>query len=151
MARLEWLASRLPKGQLLQFWSTEAKYLFEEARLSFVYGLFLAATLLGFGFIERTLASRFFAAGRRALAGAAASRLLSEALAARWLTEDEYRLLDAVRSRRNAVSHHRAPLSSDTIPYRVIVKGENPYAVMERDARSVMEAVMHVLGRSAIG
>jgi len=54
VARLDWLASITPEAEYLTFPAgLTAKYLYEEARYSFVYGQFLASILLGFAFIVR--------------------------------------------------------------------------------------------------
>ena len=53
VARLDWLTSITPEAEYLTFPAgLTAKYLFEEARYSFVYGQFLASILLGFAFIQ---------------------------------------------------------------------------------------------------
>ena len=65
LARLEWLADRVPQSKFLVFrggWVS--KYVFEETRYCFAYGQFMATVVLGLAFIERTLAALFYEAGR---------------------------------------------------------------------------------------
>ena len=80
LARLTWLASMLPPADYLTFpGGSMAKLLFEEMRYCFAYGQFLATITLGFAYIERTLAAKFFAAGRADLERAGIMKLLQEA------------------------------------------------------------------------
>lgn len=151
IARLDWLACRMPEAEYLTFPAgLTSKHLFEEARYSFVYGQFLASILLGFAFIEMTLAAWFYMAGRNDLERATVSKLLSEAKDAGWLTEDEYRRIEDIRCKRNPVTHFRAPLSENSIECRALNANDHPYAVIEQDARDVMTTVMHILGRNVV-
>ena len=151
LARLEWLAGRTPKSEALIFrggWV--AKYLFEETRYCFAYGQFIATVVLGFAFIERTLAALFYETGRSGLERASISVLLREGRDIGWLSDDELRELDEVRSLRNPLAHFRAPLTQDTVERRAVERQELPYSVLEDDARKVMTAVFHLLSWNAV-
>ena len=68
IANLEWLINNTPNSEYWIFHGGPiAKYLFEEAKYCFVYSQFLATIILGFAFIEHTLAAMFFASGRNDL------------------------------------------------------------------------------------
>ena len=150
-ARPDWIAEIIPTAEYLIFPSGfMAKYLFEEARYCFVYGQFLAVIVLGLAFLEKTLAAWFFMAGRNDLARASISRLLREARNEAWLTDAEHEKLERIRLGRNPVTPFRAPLSEDSIEFRALGKADYPYAVIEQDARDVIEAVMRMLGRNAV-
>jgi hypothetical protein len=127
-----------------------ATYLFEEARCCFVYGQFLATIVLGMAYIEHTLAGIAYAAGRDDLERANVSTLLQEALDCGWLTEQEYDDLEHARSVRNPVTHFRRPLYTDSVEYRGVTLDQLPYAVIEEDARHVMETALRLLGSSTI-
>ena len=149
--RLVWLASVLPQADYYTFpggWM--AKHLYEEARYSFVYAQFLAAIVLGFAFIEHTLAAMFYAAGRNDLERAGPSVLFREAIAAGWLSAEEHDWLDRARKLRNPVTHFRAPLGEDTIEYRSVTEQEVPYAILEENARRVLTAVMRLVAKGAV-
>jgi hypothetical protein len=149
--RLSWIAEIMPKAEYLTFpGGLISKHLFEETRYCFVYGQFLAAIVLGLAFLEKTLAAWFFIAGRNDLERASISRLLREARNKAWLTEDEYTKLDQIRLVRNPVTHFRVPLSEDSIEFRALGKADHPYSAIEQDARDVIEAMMHMLGRNAV-
>ena len=63
-SRLQWLVENAPRSE---YWAFHGglitKSLFEETRYCFVYGQFLAATLLGLAYIEHTLAALFLRFG----------------------------------------------------------------------------------------
>ena len=126
-----------------------SKYLFEEARYSFVYGQFLAVIVLGISYIEHTLAAMFYTSGRNDLERASISTLLREAVRVGWITHAEYDHLNKAREIRNPVTHFRSPLRDDTIECRAITQNELPYAVIEEDARYVLEIALHLLSKNA--
>lgn len=150
LARLEWLAGLIPPAEHLLFpggWI--AKYLFEEARSCFVYGQFMAATVLGIAYIEHTLAALLYATGRSDLKRANFSALLREAADLGWLDKTESDNLDRARSVRNPITHFRRPGYQDTIEYRSVIQNEMPYSILEEDARHVMRAVFRLLSKNA--
>ena len=80
LSRLKWLVDNSPSGQYCTFpGGLLAKSLFEETRYSFVYGQFLAATVLGLAYIERTLSALFYGAGRDDIERKSLAILLEEA------------------------------------------------------------------------
>jgi hypothetical protein len=151
LARIQWLASLTPTANYLRFeggWLT--KSLYEEARYSFVYAQFLSVIMLGLSFIEHTLAAIFYASGRNDLQRASISTLLQEAVEQGWLTPAEFENLDHAREIRNRITHFRPPLHDHTIEYRAVTENEMPYTLIESDARHVMEALFHLVGKTAI-
>ncbi len=127
-----------------------SKFLFEEMRYCFAYGQFLAVIVLGFAYIERTLASKFYAAGRDDLERAGIATLLREAHDAGILNEGEADELDRIRRTRNPVTHFRRPLADDSVEYRSLFENDNPYEVLERDAQAVVRAAMKTLEKDAV-
>ena len=151
IARLEWIASNMPPDEHLTFpGGLMSKFLFEEMRYCFAYGQFLATIVLGFAYIERTLASKFYAAGRDDLERSGIAMLLREADDAGILDEGEADELDRIRRTRNPVTHFRRPLSDDSVEYRSLLDNDNPYEVLERDARTVVCAAMKTLEKDAV-
>jgi hypothetical protein len=150
IARLNWLVSIAPPDGMWVFHGAPiTKYLFEEARYSFVYSQFLATIVLGFAFIEHTLAALFYASGRDDLERANVSLLLKESLNCGWLTQDEFDKLNQAKKIRNPVTHFRKPLNEDTIEFRSVINNEVHYSIIEEDARNVMKGVFHLLSRVA--
>src|SRR5260370_911252 len=84
----------------------------------------LATLTLGFAYIERTLAAKFFAAGRDDLERAAIGTLLQEARDHGILTADEADSLDRIRRTRNPVTHFRKPLADDSIELRALQESQ---------------------------
>lgn len=116
LARLNWLSSRSPDAEYWTFpGGLISKYLFEETRYCFVYGQFLATTVLGLSYIEHTLASLFYASGRNDLERASISTLLREALNCGWINQIEFDNLQRAREVRNPITHFRRPGYDDTI------------------------------------
>lgn len=149
LARLEWLANKLPDAE---YWTFSggliSKYLFEETRYCFVYGQFLATIVIGLSYIEHTLASLFYAIGRDDLERANISTLLREALNCGWMNQIEFDNLQRARETRNPITHFRRPGHDETIEYRAVTENELPYIIIEEDARHVVETVLHLLGRN---
>ena len=127
-----------------------SKFLFEEMRYCFAYGQFLATVVLGFAYIEQTLAAKFFAAGRDDLERAPIAELLREAKRHGILSGDEVTGLDRIRCTRNPVTHFRRPLAEDSVEVRSLRQSEHPYEVLERDAQAVILAALKVLQKDVI-
>jgi hypothetical protein len=149
LARIQWLAGLTPNANYLRFEGWLTKSLYEEARYSFVYAQFLGVIMLGLSFIEHTLAATFYASGRNDLQRAGISTLLQEAVKHGWLTPAEFENLDHAREIRNRITHFRPPLHDHTIEYRSVTENEMPYTLIENDARHVIQAVFHLLGKNA--
>jgi hypothetical protein len=151
IARLEWLNLRIPAADIWLFQGgLLSKYLFEEARYCFVYGQFLATTILGFAFVEHTLSAMLFAIGRNDAEKTTAYNLLDEALKLGWISQEQFATLRKARQLRNAVMHFRRPLHQSTIEFRSMTLNEFPYNIVEKDAKLVMETVLEVLKRNSI-
>jgi len=151
IARLQWLASTLPSAEHLTFpGGLMSKLLFEEMRYCFAYGQFLATIMLGLGYIEHTLAGKFFAEGRNDLERAGIATLLREARDRGMLSDDEADRLDRIRRTRNPVTHFRRPLADDSIGLRSLQESEHWYELLERDAQAVVRAAMKVLRKDAV-
>jgi hypothetical protein len=150
-SRLDWLVTLMPESEYLTFpggWM--AKYLFEEARYSFVYGQFMAATVLGMAFAERTLASWLHASGRTDLKRANLSRLMEEAVISGWLNSEERTAIDDARRLRNPIAHFRKFGESDGVESRTVTEGKPPYELIEQDCRHVMRVMYRLLARNTV-
>jgi len=150
--RLDWLISNAPDAQIWNFpGGLVGKQLFEEARYCFVYGQFLATAILGFAYVERTLAAMFYGAGRNDLQRATSEGLFQEAHAAGWLTEQELEAFDKARRLRNPLVHFRKPLHKDLPEFRAIQEERRPYEVIEDDAKHILMVVFHLVAQNAVG
>ena len=141
----------MPGGEYVTFpGGMIPKYLFEEARYSFVYGQYLGTIVLGMAYVEHTLAALFYAAGRSDLERANVSKLFREAVRLGWLTKTEFDGLDHARAVRNSVTHFREPLKDGTIEFRSVDQNELPYSILERDARHVLRAAFGLLAKQMV-
>ena len=151
LKRLTWIAQRMPPGEYIAFiGGGMAHYLFEETRYCFVYGQFLASIVLGLGFIEHSLASSFYTAGRDDLERASIKKLLHEAFANNWISENELKSLERARKIRNPITHFRKPGYKDTIEWRVVNVQDHPYKIIEEDAYHVMETIFHLMSTNLL-
>lgn len=151
IARLEWLASVLPPAEQLQFpGGLMSMFLFDEMRYCFVYGQYLGTVVLGLAYIERTLAAKFYAAGRVELEGAGIAALLREARAVGLLAAAEADEIDRIRRTRNPVTHFRRPLHRESVEFRSLTEDDHPYELLERDARTVVQTAVLALARDAV-
>ncbi len=149
--RLRWIVEHYPPAEgFLLSGGWLSKQLLEEAKHSFVYGQYVAAATLGVAFVERILASQFYAAGRDDLERAGGHELLSEALRCGWLTQADFDRFDRMRGLRNPLVHFRRPLARDTIEARAVVSDAHPDQIVEADAREVLEGVLRVLEKVAV-
>lgn len=149
--RLQWLTIEMPKAERLRFpGSLMAKFLFEETQYCFAYGQYLAVIVLGLAFIERTLAADFYATGRNDLERSSFSELLREARNSQWLSEAEYKAFNRARGIRNPVIHFRHPGHHENVEHRMVEDNEHPYIMIEQDARTIVAAVMHMVGRNIV-
>jgi len=149
IARLEWSQALMPSAEFLIFpGGFLSKSLFEELRYSFAYGQFVSVVMLGLAYIERTLAAEFYRIGRNDLERANISTLLREALSAGWITDAEFTHIDRAREVRNSFTHFRRPLHEDGLERRALERDEDPYAVIEDDARNIIQIAFHVLARN---
>jgi hypothetical protein len=148
---LLWLVQNAPTATGWTFpggWLS--KYLFEEARYCFVFGQFIAATFLGFAFVERTLAAMFYATGRNDLERATSQKLIAQAVTAGWLRSEDAQVFEKARVLRNPLVHFRVPGHDDLPVTRALRRGSHPYAVVESDAQVVLEAMFRLIAKNAI-
>ncbi|MCH8185599.1 MAG: hypothetical protein IH862_05810 [Chloroflexi bacterium] len=149
--RLRWIVEHYPPAEGFMLWGGWlSKQLLEEAKYSFVYGQYVATATLGVAFVERILASQFYAAGRDDLERAGGHELLAEALRCGWLTQADFDRFDRMRGLRNPLVHFRRPLARDTIEARAMVSDAHPDQIVEADAREVLEGVLRVLKKVAV-
>ncbi|MCJ7587142.1 MAG: hypothetical protein MUQ00_04475 [Candidatus Aminicenantes bacterium] len=67
-----------------------------------------------------------------------------------WLSQEDFDRFDRMRRLRNPLVHFRRPLAADAIEARAVGQNSHPDAVLEKDAREILEGVLRLLGRSAV-
>jgi hypothetical protein len=152
VARLEWLAHKAPRRQHWLFFGGWLNHqLFEETRYCFVYGQFLSRAILGFAFVERTLAAMFYASGRDNLERANSKKLFQAAQDEGWISEEEFDHFEKVRKLRNPLTHFRTPMHEELPESRAFHRESEPLEVVEADARQILEAGFRLVERNAAG
>lgn len=138
-ARLAQLAAMAPSAE---FWvfpgGLSSKRLLEESRYSFVYGQFIASAVLGFAYVEHTLAAIHYASGRNDLQRASSQLLFQEAWNAGILSDDDLKAFDSARRLRNPLVHFRPPHDPES------------YEMVEAVARQILAAAFRLLRRNAV-
>lgn len=151
IARLKWMEDQLPQCEYVGFLGGDiAHYLFEEARYCFTYGQFLATVILGLAFIEQSLASNFYMAGRNDLKRAPVSILFTEAFNEGWITQMEFDYLEHARKVRNPITHFREYEKNDRKEMRSLDQHDYPYSILEADAFHVMETIFHLMDKNLL-
>ena len=151
LLRLNWLIDNSPEAAYWTFpGGLLAKSLFEEMRYCFVYGQFLATTILGLAYIERTLAALFYATGRNDLKRAGISKLLKEAHTHGLIVTSEYQHLDNLRRTRNIYAHFRRPGHKESVEFRAVTEHKSFYSVIEEDATVVVTAALRMVEKDAV-
>ena len=145
VTRLAWMAERINSEEYrFEMGGLLGKSLFEEMRYCFAYSQFIAASLVGLAYIERTLAAHFYAAGRKDLQRATLRDLLGEAQSHGLIDRDQLEELERIRQTRNAYAPFRRPGREDAVEYRAIVDDESFYGIIEQDATAVVEAALWI-------
>ncbi len=144
-ARLAWTTERINSDEYrLEHGGQLTTSLFEEMRYCFTYSQFIAASLVGLAYIERSLAARFYAAGRNDLQRAPLAKLLGEALSHGLINQDQYEELERIRNARNVYAHFRRPGREDRVEYRALEDDDSFYGIIEQDAIAIVEAALWI-------
>ena len=150
LERLEWMVDRTPRANAWWFYGgLHSKMLFEEMRYCFVYGQYLASVLVGFSFLETTLAALLFGSGRNDLRRASLQRLIQESVGDGWITSEESRDMNRLRDIRNPYAHFRPPLDETSIEVSALSRGSSPYEIAESDAAAVILVALGILDKTA--
>ena len=150
LARLDWMAAlHAETTDYLVQGGLESIQLFNEARYCYVYGQYLAVTILGVAFVERMIAARFYAADRNDLEQARGVDLLRAALHEGWITDAEFRQFDCMRKLRNPLVHFRRPLADGRIVMRAINEERDVFELLKSDAEEVLKNAFIVMRRFA--
>lgn len=145
LERLKWIMQKYPKidGQMF-YGGIKSYYLFEEARYCFVYGQYIASTMLSLSYIENTLGSIFYAGRRNDLERASLADLLKQANKERLISDQEFIVFDKVRKIRNPLTHFRKPNKED-LELQSFARGMNTYEMLEEDAKVALTASFRIM------
>jgi hypothetical protein len=149
-ARLEWVREKMPKvDRMVAGCGPISNYQLKEAQYCYVYGQFLAAIVLGLAFVENSLAGELYCTGQKRLSRGKLCDIEKEALKRGWLSEQDHTKLERIRKLRNPVTHFREPGDGERIEARAYREQSDEGAVIENDAREVLQAVFQLLPKIA--
>ena len=141
--RIRWLQEVIPKNRAFGM-PMETFYVFEEAKSSFVYGCFVASTVLSAAFVEHWLVARISQKGfsKEAERGLSAiieccrkNNLLNPALLAR---------VDRLRLIRNPFTHLKSFDHPHGLGQRSLRGRSHPETVLESDAKESLTTMYTV-------
>lgn len=119
----------------------------DELRQAFINGEYVATILLGQAFLEHTLAGYLDLVGGGSVGSPGLAKILTEFHDRGWIDDMAFKALDEVRQLRNPYAHYRGFDHPDNLGRRVMTAGEDYTTLIERDARSVVRALMQLLNR----
>ena len=144
-ARLAWMAERINSDEYrMEHGGLLTTSLLDEMRYCFAYSQFIAASLVGLAYIERSLAARFYAAGHDDLERAPLAELLGAARSYGLINQDQHEELERIRHARNVYAHFRRPGRDDSVEYRALQDDDSFYGIVEQDAVGVVEAALWI-------
>jgi hypothetical protein len=120
---------------------------FEEMRLAYLNGLYISCVVVSQIIIEHILAGMFEMADRNDLEGTGFQKLTSEALAAGFITAEEFDRLDKLRRLRNPYTHSKPIMHQNCFIRRAAESGTHPVEVFRQDAETALDAVSALLSR----
>jgi hypothetical protein len=152
IARLEWLQKSFPqagRGFLIPAGWLSSQLL-EEAKYSFVHAQYIATCMLAFAAIERLLAASLYGAGDSSFERASGNKLLLGARDAAIISAAEFELFDRLRELRNGLIHFRRFGNDDTLESRWMQSSNEPFKVIEQDAKRFLTALFRLLTEYAV-
>ena len=114
---------------------------FEEVRLSYIYGLYLATVLLSLACIEWEVAGRLYEEGWEKAKSARLEELLLKANESGILSNTELDTFQHLRRIRNSQAHFRPPSKPSSFTRRVVDQNVLPSDVLMADAQQAVEAL----------
>jgi len=151
LGRLQWLAKHINPDDLYFFQDGElSQSLFHEILDAYIAGLDLAVCVLGFTFIERSIAGRLSHIGASVAAKGRSGQLLAEALRRGWLSQEEYSTLDNLRLNRNPLVHFKDRLEVSRPEIRAIMNAKSTKELLATEARLIVQAVFTVLKKTSL-
>mgnify|MGYP006891166358 CR=1 FL=1 len=117
LGRMAWVAKLINPSDWYFFQDGSASMkIFHEILESYIDGKHHSTKLLGFVFIERSIAGRLAHIGEITCAKKSSEKLLREAVDRCWIEQNEYDALESLRKERNALTHFRSAKEEKTNP-----------------------------------
>jgi len=148
--RLKYLNNIFP-GDLFFGADPETVFIFNEAKMTFINGEFIATILLTHAFIERVLQSHYESIGLEKIAKRGFKAMLAHAKKNELLHPYLIDKFDLLRKKRNPLTHLKTFENEHTLSQRIlnrIKKGEqyiHPILMLEEDAKEAMSLMYTLL------
>lgn len=120
---------------------------FEEVRISYIHGLYLATVLLSLACIEWEVAGRLYEEGWEKAKSARLEELLLKAHESGILSNAELDTFQHLRRMRNSQAHFRPPCKPSSLTRRTVEQNRLSNDVMMTDAQQAVEALGSFFGR----
>ena len=146
--RIEMLLDRFGNDGYMQFFGgIVSAQAFEEMRLAFLNGLYISCVVVSQIIIEHLLAGMFSMTGREDLEGAGFQKLITEALAAELISQEEFEELDHLRNLRNPYTHSKPMMHQSCFVRRAAEANVHPFDLFKQDAETALDIVSGLLLR----
>ena len=123
----------------------------------FVNGHYIAAIVIGYSFIERSLAGRFYTNDNDFPERTNSKDLLEGALKRQWITESEHKDMEKLNAIRNAVIHFRKlpdnfekPIESYAPLIRSTLLAKELPRMLEADAKNSLSLAAALLNKTSL-
>lgn len=143
LERLKWLDSILPKGSSFVM-PPETFHVFEEARLAFINGEFVATLLLANAFLEQWLGNVLASEGHAKEARQGLAAILQCMEETGLLHEFLSHAADRLRKIRNPFVHIKPFDHEHRLTQRVLKGQIDPYSLLEEDAKDAISLMLQV-------
>lgn len=120
-------------------------YLFEEARLCYLNGEYIACVMLCQSLLEELFRGLFRMSGRDDLNKAGFKEITDEALSKGLITQDEARAFDRIRDHRNRYVHPPPPSSPKRMPRRMVEENKDLFKLMRSDAEKALITTFRII------
>ncbi|MFN2524741.1 MAG: hypothetical protein ABR505_00530 [Actinomycetota bacterium] len=150
VARLVWLNKVFPTGYGFGM-PFESFFVFDEAKMTFLNGQFIATSLLATAFIEHRFASVLAARGFVRESRAGFKRIVATLRAKGWVNSLLLDKVDLIRQRRNPFVHLKEFNHAHNLARRSVDSRTDPYELIESDAKEALTVMYTVaIGKGAI-
>ena len=148
MERLDFLEKEFGKGRSILFFGTTPGMAFDEARLTYLNGLYVSCILITEAIIEQSFAGMFYAAGNNEVAKHGYRKVIEKAYRENWIDDEDYRTLVSINTRRNSLVHFRSPGDNRHPMYQATSEGKDFWDMVQDDAKTILSVLFRMLARS---
>ena len=151
LTRAKWLETNFRRDDIYFFQDgVFSKLLFSEILECYIGGRDIAVIVLGFSFIERSIAGRLAHTGSANASALSGEELLEAARDRQWISVGEQQELNEVRKIRNPIVHFKNSLHMTRPEIKSLMAARTTKEMLERDAKQVLKAAIRMLSKTAV-